>query len=119
MKDLIEEVDREKASKEEVVKAVKENTKIFEFAEKRVATTEKSRASAEKKSIELVARQNETEVKLAEIASLNSILSEEVADLQAALEACESKWYDKGFADVEKSVEPVVMQAWQLSFWEG
>ena len=66
-----------------------------------------------------MARQNETEVKLAETASLNSTLSEEVADLQVTLEACESKWYDEGFADVEKSVEPVVMQAWQLSFREG
>ena len=56
-------------------------------------------------------RQNETEVKLAEAASLNTTLSEEVVDLRAALEACESKWYDEGFADVEKSVEPVVMQA--------
>ena len=56
-------------------------------------------------------RQNETEVKLAEATSLNTTLSEEVVDLRAALEACESKWYDEGFADVEKSVEPVVMQA--------
>ena len=56
-------------------------------------------------------RQNEIEVKLAEAVSLNSTLSEEVADLWAALETCESKWYDEGFADAEKGVEPVVMQA--------
>ena len=36
-----------------------------------------------------------------------------------ALEACESKWYNEGFADAEKGVEPVVMQARQLSFQEG
>ena len=58
-------------------------------------------------------------MKLAEAASLNSTLSEEVADLQAALEAFENKWYDEGFADVEKGVELVVMQARQLSFREG
>ena len=119
MKDLIEEVDREKTSKEEAMKVAKEKTKITESAEKRVAVAEKSRASAKKKSAELVTRQNETKVKLAETASLNSTLSKEVADLRAALEACESKWYDEGFANVEKSVEPMVMQARQLPFREG
>ena len=80
---------------------------------------EKSWVSGEKRSMELVTQQNETEVKLAEVVSLNATLSEEVADLRAALEACESKWYDEGFADAEKGVEPVVMQARQLSFHEG
>ena len=119
MKDLTEEVDYEKAGKEEAVKAAKEKTKIVESVEKRAIAAEKSRASAKKKSTELVTRQNETEVKLVETASLNSTLSEKVADLWAALEACESKWYDEGFADTEKSVESVVMQARQLSFQKG
>ena len=77
---------------------------------------EKSPASSKKRFAELVMQQNEMEVKLAKVASLNAILSEEVADLRAALEACESKWYDEGFADTKKGVEPIVMQAWQLSF---
>ena len=119
MKDLSEEVGREITSKEKVVEAVKEKIKIVESAEKRAAATEKSWASTKKKSAELVVQQNETEMKLAETASLNSTLSEEVADLRAALEACENKWYDEGFADAEKSVESVVMQAQQLSFREG
>ena len=119
MKDLTEDVDREKAGREEVVKMAKEKTKIVESAEKRATTAEKSWASIEKRSAELVTWQNETEVKLAEAASLNSTLSEEVADLWAALEACESKWYDEGFADEEKGVELVVMQVQQLSFLEG
>ena len=63
--------------------------------------------------------QNEMEMKLAKAVSLNSTLSEEVPDLWAALEACESKWYDEGFADAEKGMELVVMRARQLSFWEG
>ena len=119
MKDLTEDVDREKAGREEVVKMAKEKTKIVESAEKRATTAEKSWASIEKRSAELVTWQNETEVKLAEAASLNSTLSVEVADLRAALEACESKWYDEGFADEEKGVELVVMQVQQLSFLEG
>ena len=93
--------------------------KTAESAKKRAAAVVKSRASAEKRSAELVTRQNETEVKLTETASLNATLSEEVVDLWVALEACESKWYDKGFTDAEKGVEPIVMQARQLSFQEG
>ena len=58
-------------------------------------------------------------MKLTKAASLNATLFEEVDDLRVALKACESKWYDEGFADVEKGVEPVVMQARQLSFQEG
>ena len=119
MKDLTEEVDWEKVGWEEAVKTTKEKAKIAEAAEKRAAATEKSWASTEKRSMELVTQQNETEVKLAKAASLNATLSEEVADLRAALEACESKWYDEGFANAKKGMEPVVMQARQLSFQEG
>ena len=119
MKDLTEEVGRKKAGKEVAMEAAKEKTNIAESAKWRAAAAEKSRALPEKKLAELVARQNETEMKLAETASLNSTLSEEVVDLRAGLEACESKWYDEGFADAEKSVEPVIMQARQLSFREG
>ena len=39
---------------------------------------------------------------------MNTTLAEELADLKVALEACENKWYNKGFADAENSVEPVV-----------
>ena len=41
------------------------------------------------------------------------------ADLKSALEACENKWYDEGFVDAEKSVEPVVHQARLHGFREG
>jgi len=119
VKDLAEEVDWEKAGREKAVKTAKEKTKTVESTEKKAAAAEKSRASVEKKSAELVTGQNETEMKLAEATSLNSTLSKEVADLRATLEACESKWYDEGFADAEKGVEPIVMQVRQLSFREG
>ena len=69
---------------------------------------EKNRALAEKRCTELLAKQNETEVKLAETISLNTANAEELADLRAALPAAEQKWYNEGFADAEKSAEPVV-----------
>ena len=56
---------------------------------------------------------------MAKAASLNVALTEELADLQAALEACENKWYNEGFANAEEGVEPVIKEARQLSFQEG
>uniref|UniRef100_A0A7N2QXU9 Uncharacterized protein n=1 Tax=Quercus lobata TaxID=97700 RepID=A0A7N2QXU9_QUELO len=105
VKDLSEEVDREKAGREEAAKTAKDKTKAVNAAEKRVVAAEKARASAKKRSAKLVSKQNETNLKLAKAASLNVTLSEEVANLRAALEVCENKWYDERFANVEKGVE--------------
>ena len=61
--------------------------------------------------MELLTKQNETDVKLAKAISLNTAQAEELSDLRAALEAYEEKWYNEGFADTENSVELVVTQA--------
>ena len=74
---------------------------------------------AEKRCAELLAKQNETEVKLAEAISLNTANAEELADLRAALAATEQKWYNEGFADAENSAEPVVARARNLGFEAG
>ena len=58
-------------------------------------------------------------MKLVKAVSLNTSQAEELADLRAALEACEQKWYNEGFADAEKFVEPVVDQARKLGFEVG
>ena len=42
-----------------------------------------------------------------------------MADLRAALEGCESKWYNDGFANAENSMEPVISEARKLAFKEG
>ena len=42
-----------------------------------------------------------------------------MADLRAALEGCESKWYNEGFVDAENLVEPVISEAQKLAFKEG
>ena len=49
VKDLSEEVDREKACRDEAVKTAKEKTKTADAVEKRAAATEKSQASVEKR----------------------------------------------------------------------
>ena len=97
----------------------KERAKAAATAEKKVATSEKARVSAEKRFLDLKAKLGETELKLVEAASLNTVRAEELADLKATLEGCESKWYDEGFADVENSMEPVINEARKLAFKEG
>ena len=74
---------------------------------------------AEKRCAELLAKQNETEVKLAEAISLNTANAEELADLRAALAAAQQKWYNEGFADAENSAEPVVYRARHLGLRPG
>ena len=65
------------------------------------------------------AKLGETELKLAEVASLNIAQAEELADLKAALEASENKWYNEGFDDAKNLAEPVIQEAQKLAFGEG
>ena len=118
-RDLAEEVECEKGARELAAKTAKEKLKAAESAEKKAVAAEKNKALAEKRYAELLAKQNETEVKLGEAISLNTSQAEELADLRAALEACEQKWYNEGFADAEQSAEPVVAQARKLGFKAG
>ena len=97
----------------------KERAKIAVTIEKKAAAPEKAKASAKKRLADLEAKMGETELKLAEAESLNTARAEELADLRAALEGCKSKWYNKGFADAENLVEPVINEAQKLTFKEG
>ena len=45
--------------------------------------------------------------------------AKELADLRVALGACEEKWYNEGFANVENSGEPVVTEAHKIGFEAG
>ena len=74
---------------------------------------------AEKRFVNLEAKQNEADLKLAKAVSLNTAQVEELADLRAALEACEDEWYNEGFADAENSMEPIVNDARSLGFKDG
>ena len=118
-RDLTEEVNREKGARESAAKTAKEKLKVAESAEKKAAAAKKNGALAEKRCSELLAKQNETDVKLAEAISLTTSQAEELTDLRAALKACEQKWYNEGFADTEKSAEPMVSQARRLGFEAG
>ena len=71
-KELFEDFDREKAAREIAIKVAKEKTKAVDTVEKKATTAEKARALAEKRSTELLAKQNEIDVKFAEAVSLNT-----------------------------------------------
>ena len=74
---------------------------------------------AEKRMIELEMKLRGTELKLAKVESLNLAQADEISNLKAALEACENKWYNEGFADAENSVEPVIRQAQRHTLGKG
>ena len=71
-KELAEEADWEREARETAVKIAKEKIKAVDTAEKKAAAAEKNRALAEKRFPELLAKQNETDVKLAKAISLNT-----------------------------------------------
>ena len=117
LKELVEDAMWEKALKDVAEANSKEKTKAAATAKKKAVVFEKARVATEKRSSKLEAKLGETELKLAEATSLNMTQAEELADL--APEACESKRYNEGFADVENSVEPVINEARKLAFEEG
>ena len=86
-KELAKEADQEKEARETVIRTAKEKTKATNTAEKKAAATDKNRALAKKRPAKLLAKQNETDVKLAEEISLNTAQAKELADLRVALEA--------------------------------
>ena len=119
LKELSEDAGWEKAAREAAVKKAKDKIKVVDTAEKRAATAEKAKVLAEKRSAELEAKQNEADLKLAKAVSLNTAQVEELANQRVALEACENKWYNEGFADAENSAESVVNEAQKLGFKDG
>ena len=119
VRELAEEVEREKALKDAAEATSKVRAKIAVTTEEKAATSEKARVSAEKRFSDLEAKLGETELKLAKVASLNTARAKELVDLRIALEGCESKWYDEGFADAENSVEPDINEVRKLAFKEG
>ena len=91
LKEFSKEVVQEKAGKDTATKTAKDKIKAIDVAEKRAAVAEKDQALVEKRLAKLTTKQNKTNLKLAKAASLNMALNKELADLRAALEACEKK----------------------------
>ena len=71
--------------------------------------------AAKKKLVGMEAKLGGIELKLVEAKGLNLAHVDKITDLKAALEVYENKWYNKGFVDVENSMEPIVHQS--LDSW--
>ena len=119
LKELAKDADREKALKDVDNATAKEKLKAVNTTHKRTQSSKKAHLLAEEKAAEVEGRLEGVELKLAEAASLNLAQANQIADLRSALEAYENKWYDDGFANAEKSAEPVVYQARLHRFKEG
>ena len=119
VKELTEDTEWKRALKDVVEATSKKRVKVAATTEKKVVASKKARVLAEKRFSDLETKLGETELKLAEAVSLNTVRAEELADLKVALEGCESKWYDEGFANAENSVELIINEARKLAFKEG
>lgn len=119
LKEVSEDVDRKKALKDVVVATTKDKGEVATAVGKRAANFEKARALAKQRLAKLDVKLGSTELKLMEVESLNLSQVDKIADLKAALGACEDKWYDASFTEAENFVEPVVHNAWKLGFQEG
>ena len=73
----------------------KEKSKATEVVEKKAQSLEKAQLLVEGKLAEEEDKLGGVELKLVEAARLNLAQAYEIADLKAALEACESKWYTR------------------------
>ena len=116
MGELAEEAEQEKVLKDVADAIARDKGKAVE---KKAQSSKEARLLAKKRSAEIETKLEETELKLAQVESLNLAHAEEVAKLKAALEACENKWYKEGFVDAENSVKPIVHQAQVQGFEEG
>ena len=119
VKELVEDTEWKRALKDVVEATSKERVKAAAITKKKAVAFEKARVLAEKRFSDLETKLGETELKLAEALSLKTVRAEELANLKVALEGCESKWYDEGFADAEDSVELVINKARKLAFKKG
>lgn len=119
LKETVENAEWEKALKDIIVATTKEKGKATEVVEKKAQAFKKAWALAKKKLAEMEMKLRGMKLKLVKAESLNLAQADEIADLKAALEACEEKWYNEGFADAENSIEPIVLQAPRHGFGEG
>ena len=79
--------------------------------ERRATTSEKALELAKEKVEDLQGKLDETEIKLAEMASLLFAHDKELADLKSMAKARKQTYHNKGFREAENSAEPVIFQA--------
>ena len=89
--ELAKDAERKKALKDVANDNTKEKSRATEATEKKAQSLEKARQVVENGRAEVENRLEGVELKLVEANSLNLALVNQIADLKAALEACENK----------------------------
>ena len=111
MKELVEDVEREKALKDVAADKAKEKGKAADVVEKKAKAAEKAQLAVEKKLVKVEAKLRGIELKLAEAESLTLAQANEITNLKVAFNASEERGYNLGFANAENFVEPIVLYA--------
>ena len=106
LKELAEGTEWDKALRDIAAAMAKEKGKVVEAAEKKAQSVKKAQLVVEKKLTEVEVKLGSAKLKLAEAESLNLAQADEIANLKAALEACEQKWYNEGFVDLKAHRPP-------------
>ena len=119
LKELAEDVEREKALKDVVADTAKEKGKATDVSEKKAKAAEKAQLAVEKKLAKVEAKLGGIKLKLVKAKSLTLAQADEIVDLKVALDASKERGYNLGFADVEYSTEPIILNAWHHRFGEG
>lgn len=119
LKEATKDADLERALKDIVMATTNDKSEATTATERKAKDSKKAWALAEKRLTKLDVKLGGTELKLAEVESLNLTQADEIANLKAALEACEGKWYNASFADAKNSAKPIVHKVWKLDFKEG
>ena len=94
MKELVEDVEKEKALKDVAVDTAKEKVKATEVVEKELKVAKKAQLVIKKKLVEVEEKLGGVMLKLAQVESLTLTQVDEITDLKATLDAAEETGYD-------------------------
>lgn len=108
LKDATEAVEWEKALKAIVEVTTREKGEAAVASERKEIDAKKARQTSESKLTIMEKNLGETELKLATANSLNLAQADQIVELKESLEACEDKWYNAGFSEAERSMEPII-----------
>lgn len=100
LKDVVEEVDKEKGLREVDEAIAKEKGMAAKNAEKRAWVAERARNQAEQKWTKMKTKLGEVKLRLAEAKSIISAKDKEIVEMKTALDKSKNKWHNMGFIDL-------------------
>lgn len=99
LKDVAEEVDKEKALKDVTEATVKEKTTAAKNVKARAWEAKRAQSQVDQQRAKAETKLGEVELRVASVESIITARDKEIAELKVALEESENKYYDMGFND--------------------